>query len=173
MNEQFSNINVENLKGKMMVQIEVPGFGLAEVEYLVSDFTGTLSVGGTLIPGVRSSLKKLSAHLKLIILTADTFGKVVEEMEGINCEVVILAGESVDCQKEMYVRKLGPEHVVAIGNGNNDCQMLKIARIGIAVCEGEGVAISALKSADICVRSVFDALNLLIEPLRLKATLRS
>jgi len=37
------------------------------------------------------------------------------------------------------VRNLGPEQVVAFGNGNNDRRMLKRAKLGIAVTEGEAV----------------------------------
>jgi soluble P-type ATPase len=64
------------------------------------------------------------------------------------------------------------EHVVAFGNGKNDRRMLKAARIGIAVSEGEGCAVDALMASDIHVRSVLDGLNLLLNPKRCKATLR-
>lgn len=50
--------------------------------------------------------------------------------------------------------------------------MLKAARIGIAVLEGKGCAVDALKSADVHVRSIGEGLNLLLHPDRLKATLR-
>ena len=47
------------------------------------------------------------------------------EPEGINCNIHILEGESHDVRKEEYIRKLGAENVVALGNGNNDRKMLK------------------------------------------------
>lgn len=62
--------------------------------------------------------------------------------------------------------------MIAIGNGRNDRRMLKAARIGIAVLEGKGCAVDALKSADVHVRSIGEGLNLLLHPDRLKATLR-
>ena len=40
-----------------MYSVDIPGFGEVKVEYLVSDFTGTLSVDGELLPGVEGSLK--------------------------------------------------------------------------------------------------------------------
>ncbi|NMC74942.1 MAG: hypothetical protein GYA56_11410 [Geobacteraceae bacterium] len=58
-------------------------------------------------------------------------------------------------------------------NGNNDRLMLKAARLGIAVCEGEGCAVAALMNADIQARSIGEALGLLLNPKRLKATLRA
>lgn len=155
-----------------MFELDIPGFGLVKLEHLVSDFTGTLSVDGKLLPGVRERLNKISEFLKVHILTADTFGKARAELEGINCEIHILEGEDHDIQKEEYVRMLDTERVIAIGNGNNDRKMLKTAKIGIAVCINEGCSTDAMKSADIFVNSPLDALDLLLNPKRLKATLR-
>ncbi len=50
--------------------------------------------------------------------------------------------------------------------------MLKTARLGIAVTEGEGCAVDALIAADIHVRSTAEGLDLLLNPKRFKATLR-
>jgi soluble P-type ATPase len=75
-------------------------------------------------------------------------------------------------QKEEYVKKLGADSVVAFGNGNNDRKMLKAARIGIAVSQGEGCAVDAITSADIHVTSANIGLDLLLHPKRIKATQR-
>jgi soluble P-type ATPase len=155
-----------------MIEIDIPGFGFVRLEHLVSDFTGTLSVDGKLLSGVKEKLNEIAKFLKVHILTADTFGMVRAELEGVNCEIHILEGEDHDVQKEGYVRKLGAENVIAIGNGNNDRKMLKAAKIGIAVCLNEGCSIDAVNSANIFVTSAEDALDLLLNPKRLKATLR-
>jgi P-type E1-E2 ATPase len=155
-----------------MLEIDIPGFGLVKLQHLVSDFTGTLSVNGQLIPQVDARLNKLAELMKIHILTADTFGKAQAELKGINCELHILTGENHDVQKEEYVRKLGEEHVIAFGNGNNDRRMLKSARIGIAVSEGEGCAVDAIMAANIHVRSAVEGLDLLMHTKRLMATLR-
>jgi len=145
---------------------------MVKLENLVSDFTGTLSVDGKLLPGVREQLNSIAGFLTIHILTADTFGKAREELEGIQCLIHILTGRDHDVQKEEFVRKLGPERVAAFGNGNNDRKMLKLARVGIAVSEGEGCAADAIMAADIHVRSAADGLSLLLNPKRIKATLR-
>jgi len=155
-----------------MFKIDIPGFGLVNLEHLVSDFTGTLSVDGRLLQGVRGQLNEIAKFLKVHILTADTFGKAKEELNGINCEIHLLSGEDHDVQKEEYVKKLGAENVVAFGNGNNDRKMLKAARIGIAVSQGEGCAADAIMAADIHVSSANIGLDLLLHPKRMKATLR-
>src|SRR4030043_1782866 len=155
-----------------MLKIDIPGFGLVQLEHLVSDFTGTLSVDGRLLPGVRGQLKEIAKFLNVHILTADTFGKVKTELEGTDCEIHILKGKKHDVQKEEYVKKLGAEGVVAFGNGNNDRKMLKAARVGIAVSQGEGCAVDAITSADIHVTSANIGLDLLLHPKRIKATQR-
>jgi soluble P-type ATPase len=155
-----------------MVEIDIPGFGLVRLEHLVSDYTGTLSVDGILLPKVEAQLNKLSETMKIHILTADTFGRARAELKDTNCEVHILEGSDHDLQKEAFVEKLGTESVVALGNGKNDRKMLKAAKVGIAVTEGEGCALDAIVAADIHVRSALDGLDLLLNTKRLKATLR-
>ncbi len=155
-----------------MLEIDIPGFGLVILNHLVSDFTGTLSVDGRLIPGVKKNLQNINKFLQIHILTADTFGTAEQQLKGVNCNLHILTGSDHDKQKEQYVKKLGAKNVVALGNGNNDRKMLKAARIGIAVCLKEGCSRDAYVSSDIIVTSARDALDLLLNTKRLKATLR-
>lgn len=156
-----------------MLQVDIPGFGPITLEHLLSDFTGTLSVGGKLLPGVEARLNQIAEFLQVQVLTADTFGAAREELKGVNCTIHILSGASHDQQKEKYVMDLGAEKTVALGNGNNDRRMLKAAKVGIAVSEGEGCAVDAIMAANIHVNRAVDALDLLLYPKRLKATLRS
>jgi soluble P-type ATPase len=158
--------------GGIMLAIDIPGFGLVRLEHLVSDFSGTLSSDGKIIPGVRERLEKISKIMKVHILSADTFGSARKELLDIMCVIHILSGRDNDIQKENYVKKLGVERVVALGNGNNDRKMLKTARLGIAVAESEGCAVDAILAADIHVHSALDGLDLLLNPKRCKATLR-
>jgi len=155
-----------------MLKLDIPGFGTVRAEHLVSDFTGTLAVDGKLLSGVEEQLVVLAKSLKIHVVTSDTLGVVRSEMKGLPCVIVILSGTDHDLQKEEYVKKLDPGKVIAIGNGKNDRRMLKAARIGIAVSEGEGCAVDALLSADIHVRSAGEGLNLLMHLKRVKATLR-
>lgn len=155
-----------------MVDLDIPGFGHIRLEHLVSDFTGTLSVDGRLMPGVKEHLNRIAESLQIHILTADTFGMAKAELETVKCDIHILTGDNHDVQKQSYVNDLVPDKVITFGNGNNDRLMLKAARIGVAVCLNEGCAIDAITSANILVTSTIDALDLLLHPKRLKATLR-
>jgi soluble P-type ATPase len=155
-----------------MIEITIPGFGMAKLEHLVSDFTGTLSIDGRLIPGVKEQLNRLAEVLSLHIITADTFGTAREELKDLPLKTVVITGADQDLQKEDYVKKLGQDHVVAVGNGNNDRRMLNSARLGIAVIEGEGASAQAIMAATVVVRSITDAFALLLNPTRCTATLR-
>jgi len=155
-----------------VIEVNILGFGLLRLEYLVSDFTGTLSLDGRLLPGINEKLSELTKSLKVHVLTADTFGTAKNELMGVPCEVMIVKGENLDVQKEAYVKKMGAKKVVALGNGVNDRKMLKAARLGIAVVGSEGCAVEALLSANVLVTNVSDGLDLLLNPKRLVATLR-
>jgi soluble P-type ATPase len=155
-----------------MIKIDIPGFGTLNLKYMVSDFTGTLSEDGKLLPGVKAKLNEIAKNLEIYVLTSDSFGTAASELKGSKCKLHIVSKGNEDLQKEKFVRKLGQGSVVAIGNGNNDRRMMKIARLGIIVTESDGSAISALTAADIIVKSPIDALDLLLHPKRCKATLR-
>lgn len=155
-----------------MLEIDIPGFGPVRLDHLVSDFTGTLSLDGRLLPGVRDRLTAIAGFMRIHILTADTFGMARAELAGTPCEIMILTGADHDVQKEEYVRTLDAARVFAFGNGNNDRRMLKAARVGVAVSQGEGCAVETLLAANVHVTDAGIGLDLLLHPQRLKATLR-
>ena len=62
--------------------------------------------------------------------------------------------------------------MAAIGNGANDADMLQTAAVGIAVLGAEGLAAETLLAADVVCANPLDALDLLLNPRRLIATLR-
>lgn len=155
-----------------MIEMDIPGFGPLRLEHLVSDFTGTLSCDGTLLEEVAESIREVSGHLTVHVLTADTCGTAIGALESLPCTTHIFSGSGIDIWKEAFVRELGMEGVVAIGNGMNDRKMLKAARLGIAVSGPEGCATEALMASDIHVLRVIDAFDLLLKPKRCKATLR-
>jgi soluble P-type ATPase len=156
----------------MVMKIDIPGSSGIEIEHFVSDFSGTLSEDGSLIPGIREKLNELAGQVHVHVLTSDTFGSARRELEGINCTVHVLVGDGHTAQKEKYVLDLGADKVAAIGNGNNDARMLKAAGLGIAVCLKEGCSVESLQAAKIFAHSPIDAVELLLYPKRLIATLR-
>lgn len=155
-----------------MIRVEIPGTGSFGFEHFVTDFSGTLSEDGILLPGIKEKIEELSEKLKIHVLTSDTFGRARKELEGVNCTIHVLEGKGHVVQKEKYVKNLGADKVVALGNGNNDELMLRVAKLGIAVCLKEGCSQRAVEASQILVFSPVDAMNLLLFPKRLIATLR-
>lgn len=156
-----------------MLKISIPGYKDLELEALVLDYNGTLACDGELIEGVEDSLEVLAKDLEIHVVTADTFGKAKDRLEGLPCKLVILPSDDQDVGKREYIERLGTEKTVCIGNGRNDRLMLKQAALGIAVLEEEGAAAQTLLAADIVCPSILSAFALLQNPLRLVATLRS
>ncbi len=156
-----------------MLEVNIPGYRTLALSFLVLDYNGTIACNGHLIPGVRDRLEALSKNLAIHILTADTFGSVQKEMTGIPCEVLVIGKENQTQAKADYVRQLEAQKTVSVGNGRNDALVLKEAGLGIAVIQEEGAAVETLLAADIVAHSILDALDLLLHPLRLTATLRS
>jgi soluble P-type ATPase len=155
-----------------VIEISIPGHKQIRADHLVLDYNGTLAVDGKLIPETKPLLEILMKRLSLHVITADTFGDSQKELEGIPCNHVIIPLSEQDVQKERYVTDLGSEHVVAIGNGQNDALMLRKAVLAIMVIQQEGAFGKLFNDADIVCSSIHDALNLLLNPLRIIATLR-
>ncbi len=155
-----------------MLSLSIPGFGDITLEHIVFDVNGTLAVDGALLEGVTGRLEVLADHLEIHMLTADTHGgqAAIDAELGMTAERVRPGQESE--QKAAFVESLGAERVVAVGNGGNDVGMLKAAAVGIAVIGAEGLNVEALNAADIVAPSICDALDLLLKPRRMVATLR-
>jgi soluble P-type ATPase len=156
-----------------MVAVAIPGFKDLQLKYLILDYNGTLACQGELLAGVREKLEALAPKLEIHILTADTFGTAKGQVAQLPVRLSVIGlGDQAQAKRE-YVGRLGCEHAVAIGNGRNDRVMLQDAALGIAVLEGEGAAVEALTAADVVAPGILAALDLLLAPDCLKATLRS
>ena len=155
-----------------MICVDVPGGASLRLEHLVLDFNGTLACDGVLLPGVRERLDRLSQTIQIHVVTADTFNRARDELTGVACRLCVLGpGEQARAKLE-YLQQLGAERTACVGNGRNDALMMDAAALGIAVVQVEGAAAQTLYAADVVVREIGDALDLLVQPKRLVATLR-
>lgn len=155
-----------------MINIVIPGWGDMEIENLVIDLNGTLSIDGEISPEVKERLDTLSKDLNIYILTADTQGTAEQMVSDLEVTLVKVPEEGSTEAKLKFLESIDPSRTIAIGNGNNDRLMLKEAALGILVLGEEGVSVSALKDSDLLVKSITDALDLFLKPKRLMATLR-
>ena len=155
-----------------MITIDIPGVGQKQISHVVFDYNGTIAKDGVLIPGVKEEITAFSDQLTFHVITADTFGFVKKELSGIDCSITIIPEKDQAESKFEFIRQLGPNQTLCVGNGANDRLMLKEAAIGIAVLQNEGIAVSALLAADLVVKGILDVFDFFRTPDRLKATLR-
>ncbi len=157
-----------------MIKITIPGRQIILVlENLVLDLNGTLAVDGFLLDGVKERIEMLRDKLKIYILTADTFGAGRDIARELEVELLKVSQENGAQDKLDILNTLQAENSVAIGNGYNDRLMLANAGLAVLVLEAEGCSVEAMQAADIAVKSINDALDLLINPMRIIATLRA
>ena len=153
--------------------LEIPNYRKITLTDIVCDYNGTIAKDGRLLPGVEALFAKLSERFTIHVITADTFGSVAKELQNCDVAVRILQSDDHTHEKAAFVESLGCSHCVSLGNGNNDVQMLRASKLGIVIVGDEGCSGRTLSAGDIVCRSVSDALELLLYPKRLIATLRS
>lgn len=156
-----------------MITIEIPGSAKLEIEHLVLDYNGTIAEDSELIEGVAEKIEFLSKEITVHVLTADTHGTVQQKLRGLPCNLHIIGSGAQDSAKLTYIKGLSSGAVVAVGNGRNDILMLREAHLGIGLVQVEGASAAIFGVADVLCTSIHDALDLLLRPARLQATLRN
>jgi P-type E1-E2 ATPase len=152
------------------IEVTIPGRRrLLRIEHVVFDFNGTLAVEGRLVRGVPARLRRLAALCHVVVMTADTFGTVRRALARLPVTVHIVRDGS---EKRQFVESLGRAVVAAVGNGTNDALMLRTAALGIVVIGDEGASGEAVRAATVVTRDINAAIDLLLKPQRLVATLR-
>jgi P-type E1-E2 ATPase len=152
------------------LRVDIPGRAALELEFLLLDVNGTLTDRGALVDGVTTRLSDLRGSLDVQLLSADTFGTLAPVARELGVEArTVVDGED----KLRTVEALGAGRCVAVGNGANDAAMLARAALGIAVVGPEGASAAALAAADVVCRSIVEALDLLLDPRLVRATLRA
>jgi len=155
-----------------MLDLEIPGWGSYHFSAAVFDLNGTLAQNGRLAASTRAKLSELGQRLALYVISADTHGTLAEVIAGLPLQARRLQDVLGAEEKRRLVLALGAEHTIAVGNGRNDAAMLRQAALGIAILGAEGVAVETLLAADVVFPHIDEALESLLHPRRLLATLR-
>ena len=156
-----------------MIELRFPNGKKINIKHLVLDFNGTIANDGILIAGVKEKMINLSKILNIHIITADTYGTINRQFNDNNINIEIIEKDfSGEIYKNNFVKNLGKNNVIAIGNGNDDSNMLKSAVIGIAIIGEEGLSTDCVLNSDIVFNNIFDALNIIENVKGLIATLR-
>lgn len=148
--------------------------GNIHIKHLVCDLNGTLAFDNQLIQDVEGQIFQiLSTGIQIHLVTADIHGSADKLFAKFNTNIHKIDKNEQANQKMKYIASLGGQFTVAIGNGVNDSLMLKEAIIGITVLGDEGLSTKVINNADIIAPNINRALELLLKPKRLIASLKS
>lgn len=153
-----------------MIRIEIPGAPTIQLEHLILDVNGTLTLEGELLDGVEPRIKALKELVAVQLASADSFGTLAQ----VAARLGVASVSAPDAASKLHlVEQRGAARTAHVGNGANDVPALQSAALGIAICGTEGLSGAALFAADLVYVSINDALDALLDPRRLTATLRS
>lgn len=153
-----------------MLALNIPGRGQFNMNHLVLDFNGTIAFNGKLIPDVAERIMLLSKDVDIHVITADTNETVARKCSVMPVSVQILRSDDHTGEKGGFVR--GLNGVICMGNGANDEAMFAESDIAIAINGKEGCATATLLKSDMVIDNINDALDLLLNPKLVTATLR-
>ncbi|MEF9940675.1 MAG: ATPase P [Lachnospiraceae bacterium] len=154
------------------MRIEIPGYKTFDLKELVLDYNGTIATDGIIPNPVKERLEKLAKDFSITVLTADTHGTAKENCVGLPLHIhTFPVGNAMEAKAQM-VKTLGAAQCVCMGNGRNDKLMFQTAELSIAIIGTEGACVQSVQNADICVNSIEDGLDLLLQQKRLIADLR-
>lgn len=155
-----------------MITIKNLGMHTLEICNLVLDFNGTIATDGKIIDGIKEKITEIKAQgVNVYCLTADSYGTATPQCEAAGIEVKSFPLAEAGAEKAKIVESLQGDSAV-VGNGLNDIPMLDAADMAVAVIGPEGCCGKLLPHADVVVTSIFDALDLLLKPTRVKGLLR-
>jgi len=154
------------------MQLSIQNFGKIDIKYLVFDYNGTVAVDGKLIKNAAENFKKLSDGFEIYVITSDTHGSAVQNLQNLPVKIKILTSNNHTKEKEEFVNSLNASNVIAVGNGNNDSLMLKAAKIGVCIIQEEGASSASLINSDLVLKDINDFFEMIKNPKRLIATLR-
>ena len=158
--------------GVAVITIDIPGRAVLEIEHVLLDYNGTIAADGALTPGVAELITSLTQCVHVEVLTAETYGTVQTQCGPLVVEVVTFPRAGAAAFKQAYAQKLEGQ-IACLGNGYNDVEMFDESDLRIAVLDTEGTYAGLLAHADILARSAAEALALLLNTDRIRATLRT
>ena len=154
------------------MHIEIPGYKSFDLKYLLLDYNGTIALDGKLSEDVKKLICEVSKALTVFVLTADTHGTATSECSGLPVTLKTFPTDSAMDSKLEILRSLDGNFCCAIGNGRNDILMCDNAALSICILGEEGCCSKLMEHTHVTAKSIENALDLLLKPKRLVATLR-
>lgn len=137
---------------------------------IILDLNGTISIDGKLIPWVKDKILALKKEWWTVLLcSGDTQWTAAKTAKWLWATLHICKNQN---DKKNILKEYKTKHCVAIGNGHIDIKLMEKCALSIAVIQAEWCYSKAILSSDIVCLTIVDALDILLMPKRLIATLR-
>ncbi len=153
------------------MKYNIPEIWEIEIDTIVLDLNGTLSVKWQIIEWVRERIDKLKElWMHILLLTWDqrwTAKNLCSEL-WIDFKKATTAEMKGEC-----MQRLNCDTTVSIWNARIDIETFKMAKLSIATLQGEWIHTEIILNVDIIVTSINDALDILIDGDSLCATMRT
>lgn len=154
----------------MSMIYDIPGVGVLEIDTLVVDSNGTITIKGEIVPGVMERIHRLQAlGVNVVMISSDQRGnaRALAQSSGISYYEANNARE-----KEDILISLGSKNVAAIGNARIDIGLFVQSLISIATLQAEGIHKDIIDRVDVVMPSINDALDFFLDPDTLIATMK-
>lgn len=154
----------------MSLSYKVPGVGIINIDTLVVDSNGTLTLKGELVPGVVERIHRLQMlGVNVVMISSDQRGNARD--------LALSSGISYyeannSREKEDVLISLGSKNVAAIGNARIDIGLFVQSVISIATLQSEGIHKDIIDHVDVILPSINDALDFFLDENTLIATMK-
>ncbi len=154
----------------MSLIYKVSGVGTIEIDTLVVDSNGTLTVKGEIVPGVMERIHQIqSLGVNVVMISSDQRGNARElaDYAGITYYEANNSRE-----KEDILLSLGSRNVAAIGNARIDIGLFVQAIVSVATLQAEGIHKDIIDHVDVIVPSINNALDFFLDEDTFIATMK-
>jgi len=149
----------------------IPKGETIEINTIVLDLNGTLTVNGKLESSTEKLVKQLqNKGFRLVLISGDIRGTAKSIAYELGIDLYL--GASSD-EKAAQMQQFDKNKTAAIGNARIDIGTFENAILSIATLQAEGIHTGILKHVDIIVPSIDNALQLFLDKKSLEGTLRA
>jgi P-type E1-E2 ATPase len=149
----------------------IPKGETIEINTIVLDLNGTLTVNGKLESSTEKLVKQLqNKGFRLVLISGDIRGNAKTIADKLGMDLYL--GSTSD-EKAAQMQQFDKNKTAAIGNARIDIGTFENAILSIATLQSEGIHTTIIKHVDIIVPSIDNALQLFLDKKSLEGTLRA
>jgi len=149
----------------------IPPHGeILEINTIVLDLNGTLSVRGVVAASTKEIIQELkNLGYQLVLISGDIRGSAKQIADELGLELYL---GKTSIEKAAQMQQFDKTKTAAIGNARIDIGTFENAALSIATIQAEGIHTGILKYVDILIPNIDDALRLFMDKKSMEGTLR-